>query len=380
VSGRREIRAGASLSLSGRFRLQGHAALNGIRLWVEYARPLLPLHLTVHDDGSRADRLRANLVSLLTRDRVDLLLGPYSSGLTMAAAEIAEAHGKVLWNHGGASDAIGKQGCRRLVTIVSPASDYFRSLPLLIRRHDPEVRWIRVLHRRTGTFGAEVARGVAEVAPAAGFSQVRIEQAGLPVAGSRSVADDATREQAEVLVSAGSFEDDIEIVTKAARSPRLRSLAVVAAGLGAFRTKAGQSAEGIIGPSQWEPGVSNSRVTGPDSAWFMSEYRKRFDAVPEYVAAQAFAAGVVFAECLRRAGSLDDDRLLAAAHALDVVTFFGRFRIDAATGKQTGHQMVLVQWQEGKKAVIWPPELATAQLSYPLSSHDSTMAKPRPPS
>ncbi len=366
MSERREIRAGVSLSLSGRFRLQGRAALNGIRLWVEYARPLLPLRLTVYDDGSRADRLRENVLRLLTRDRVDLLLGPYSSALTMAAADIAEAHGKVLWNHGGASDAITEQGWRRLVTIVSPASDYLRSLPLLIRRRDPEARRVRILQGGTGTFGAHVARGVAEGAKAAGFSEIRIDRSDALMSRSPSVVGDAALGQAEVLVGAGSFDDDVEMVRKAVRSPRLTCLAVVAAGLRAFHREAGESAEGVIGPSQWEPGVLNSPVAGPDSAWFVSEYRKRFDDVPEYVAAQAFAVGVVFAECLRRAGGLEDDRLLAAARELDLTTFFGRFKLDPETGRQIGHQTVLVQWQEGEKLIIWPEARAGAELRYPL--------------
>jgi len=366
MSERREIRAGVSLSLSGRFRLQGHAALNGIRLWVEYARPHLPLRLTVYDDGSRADRLRKNILRLLTRDRMDLLLGPYSSGLTMAAAAITEAYGKVLWNHGGASDAIPEQGWRRLVTIVSPASDYFRSLPSLIRRRDSEIRRIRVLHGEAGTFGAEVARGVAEGANAAGFSEVRIEHSGLPISNSRSVAGDAGPGQAEALVGAGSFDYDVEIARKAVRTPHLTCLAVVAAGLRAFRKEAGESAEGVIGPSQWEPAVLNSAVAGPDSAWFASEYRKRFDDVPEYVAAQAFAVGVLFAECLRRAETLEDDQLFAAARELELTTFFGRFKLDPETGRQVGHRTVLVQWQDGEKAVIWPEARAGAELRYPL--------------
>ncbi|HYN22167.1 MAG TPA: ABC transporter substrate-binding protein, partial [Thermoanaerobaculia bacterium] len=101
-----EILAGVSLSLSGRFRLQGQEALNGIRLWVDQTSPFLPLRLIVLDDESRSEQARENVLRLLTRDRVDLLFGPYSSVLTMAAAPIAEGHGKILWNHGGASDAI----------------------------------------------------------------------------------------------------------------------------------------------------------------------------------------------------------------------------------------------------------------------------------
>src|SRR3972149_5161057 len=80
-----EVLAGVSLSLSGRFRLQGQEALNGIRLWVDQTSPFLPFRLIVLDDESRSEQARENILRLLTRDRVDLLFGPYSSVLTLAA-------------------------------------------------------------------------------------------------------------------------------------------------------------------------------------------------------------------------------------------------------------------------------------------------------
>jgi branched-chain amino acid transport system substrate-binding protein len=95
---------------------------------------------------------------------------------------------------------------------------------------------------------------------------------------------------------------------------------------------------------------------------------------PPYPAAQAFAAGVIAGRCLRDA-RLDascpaghhDAALLAAARALDCTTLFGRFRLDPATGRQVGHQMLTVQWQDGVRRVVWPPERAQAPLRHPLT-------------
>ena len=120
MSARSEILAGVSLSLSGKFKLQGQEALNGLRLWIDYVTPTLPFRLIVYDDESRSELAKNHVLRLLTQDRVNFLLGPYSSMLTMAVAPIAEAHGKILWNHGGASDAISSQGWRLLVSLVSP--------------------------------------------------------------------------------------------------------------------------------------------------------------------------------------------------------------------------------------------------------------------
>jgi hypothetical protein len=67
------------------------------------------------------------------------------------------------------------------------------------------------------------------------------------------------------------------------------------------------------------------------------------------------------------AGSLEDERLLEAAHTLDLATLFGRFRLDRTTGRQIGHRTFLIQWQDGRKRVIWPEESAGGTLRYPLS-------------
>jgi branched-chain amino acid transport system substrate-binding protein len=362
------ILAGVSLSLTGRFSLQGQEALNGLRLWVDYISPSIPLRLIVYDDRSRAELAKDNVLRLLTRDRADLLLGPYSSVLTLAVAPIAEAHGKILWNHGGASDAICKQGWRHLVSVVSPASEYFRTLPLLVRRRDSEISRISILHGKVGSFAAHIACGAAEAAKAAGFERIHLSPFASPIEDPIEVLRNVSVGDPELLVVVGSFQDDVAIIRHRERVPRLKAIAAVAAGLGAIYREAGRLTEGVIGPGQWEPGVPFENIAGPDSAWFLSEYQARFHQAPGYPAAQAFAAGLILRECLRRAGSLEDERLLAAACGLELTTFFGGFRLDPASGRQIGHQSLLVQWRDTRKVVIWPEEFAQADLSYPLSS------------
>ena len=90
----------------------------------------------------------------------------------------------------------------------------------------------------------------------------------------------------------------------------------------------------------------------PNSEWFCSEFHTRFHQRPEYPAAQAFAIGIVVGECLRRAGSLEDEPLLRVAHALETATLYGGFRLDRLTARQIGHRVLLVQWRGGRKVVI----------------------------
>jgi ABC-type branched-subunit amino acid transport system substrate-binding protein len=114
VSVRETVRIGVSLSLSGALRLQGEQALCGLRLWADRVAPDQGLHaeLVVLDDASRARLARENVERLFDHDRVGALVGPYGSALVLAAAAVADSRGAVLWNHGGASDALFERGWR----------------------------------------------------------------------------------------------------------------------------------------------------------------------------------------------------------------------------------------------------------------------------
>jgi branched-chain amino acid transport system substrate-binding protein len=64
---------------------------------------------------------------------------------------------------------------------------------------------------------------------------------------------------------------------------------------------------------------------------------------------------------------------VAALNAMDVTTFFGRFKIATDAGHhglQIAHEMVLAQWQKKnsqmEREVVWPKAAQTADLLYPL--------------
>jgi branched-chain amino acid transport system substrate-binding protein len=180
-----------------------------------------------------------------------------------------------------------------------------------------------------GAFPGYVVRGLREAAEAAGFS---VDE--LPL-------DSEPPPEPGLLVLAGSFEEELRVIRS---RPKARFLAAVAAGVRAFADELGELAEGVLGPSQWEP--------APGSEWFLHAFQERLGHVPEYTAAGAYATGLVIEECIRRADSLDDRRLRDAAAGLDFETFYGRFRIDPETGRQLGHAVVLVRWRGRRKLVL----------------------------
>jgi branched-chain amino acid transport system substrate-binding protein len=197
-----------------------------------------------------------------------------------------------------------------------------------------------------------VAQGLEDAAKSGGLTVVRVPFTS-PLEDAREIAKIAPWQDSDLLVGIGNFEDDIKIVRHLAGT---KPLVTIAAGSTAFGRSLGSKAEGIIGPSQWESEVHHSAVKGPNSEWFQYHFKETFAAAPEYTAAQGFATGVVIEEAIRRAGGLDDEWLRESVADLDILTFYGAFRINPKSGCQIGHQTLLVRWQRGKKIVIWPPE------------------------
>ena len=73
------------------------------------------------------------------------------------------------------------------------------------------------------------------------------------------------------------------------------------------------------------------------------------------------------AEAIRRAGSLDSEKVRDAILAMDLHTVFGAFKVDEV-GIQIAHRMVVFQWQDGKKVIVWPDELADGKIRFPTPS------------
>jgi branched-chain amino acid transport system substrate-binding protein len=358
-----EVAVGLSISLTGKFRPLGQQALQGIRLWQSYINAQggiavrnggkRSVRLIWYDDRSQIRFARKNVFQLLEEDKIDILLGPYSSSLTMAVAEIAEEHKKVLWNNGGSSDDIFSNGRRYLVGIASPASDYLRALPHWLAEEHPALRRICVLYSAGGTFGWQVARGILESVLVVAGQSVEL----VPINSSFENYDTILRTlfdiDPEVVVLAVAFQDELGLMRTRHRWPStVREVAAVAAGVRAFSTELGQTAEGVLGPSQWEPGMTFPNIAGPTSDWFLDSFQRQFGQTPNYIAAGSFATGLVLTECIRQAASLDDEKLRSTASDLDCNTFYGRFRIESRTGIQTGHRVLLIRWQRGYKVVL----------------------------
>ena len=352
-----ELRALLVTPLSGPLARFGRAGAAALRLWAAEAahlpRPWRRVRLDLHDSHpDPAAAMRRGLDS-----RPHLVFGPYGSRPALRALA---ASTRTVWNHGGASSTIRWPAFARAVNVLAPASSYFVGTLEAVRSVDPEARRIAILHSRTG-FGAEVARGAAEDA-----ARLRFEATAIGFAAGQVTRSAAQVPEAEILLVAGGFDDEL-VAARALLGREWRAAVFVGAGVDEVLAQLGPARDGLLGPAQWIATAAPEPDEGPDANWFVTRYRSAVGADPPYPAAQAFAAGVLAARCLRDAKAWDEAAQFAVARNLRCRTFYGDFRLDPSTGLQFGHEVLTVQWQGGERRIVWPPSHADRSLLYPRS-------------
>jgi branched-chain amino acid transport system substrate-binding protein len=351
-----ELRAMLVTPLSGPLAGFGRATAAALELWAAEAADLPGRFQRVRLDLEDAHPDPAAAMRRGLASGPHLLFGPYGSGPTL---EVLGTTQRAVWNHGGAVSTIRWPVFPGVVNVLSPASSYFRGILEVVRSVEPEQgQRVAILHASSG-FGADVARGAVDWARRLGF------QASANPFSRGEAANLASRvPDADVFLVAGGFEDELA-AARALLSRKWRAVGLVGAGVEEVLASLGPAREGLLGPSQWMPAAAPVPNEGPDAGWFETRYRSITGGDAPYPAAQAMAAGVLAARCLREAQVLEDAALLAAARRLACRTLYGEFRLDPATGLQVGHEVLTVQWQSGRRRIVWPLERAERPLAYP---------------
>src|ERR1700758_5580835 len=237
--------------LSGPLARFGKAGGSALALWAERCGVSLEV---IDAYPSAASAMRAAEAS-----RPDVVFGPYGSGPALAAA--AASNG-VVWNHGGATARLARPAYPRVVNGASPAYGYLAAvLETLVAEGLGEGSEVVIMHVDTG-FGREVAEGAALAARRLGL---RLRSVTFRPGGARDVL--AQVPAGDVLLSAGSFDDDIAIAQRDSER-RWRAVGSVAAGVDELRYAIGDRVEGFYGPCQWFDDGTDHPADGPNSGWF----------------------------------------------------------------------------------------------------------------
>jgi branched-chain amino acid transport system substrate-binding protein len=368
------IRIGASMSQTGSLAAPGQNMLRGYRLCVKHTNDRggvlgRRIELIVEDDQSTGKTAAAIYERLITQDKVDVILGPYSSPITEVMADVPERHRMPMVVAGGAATSIFTRGRKYVFGIHSPAEAYLRGLIELAASR--ELKTVAVIYEDT-LLQKSIGLGALEQARKRGL-QVVLDESYPKGADFRAILGKVKAANPEVLAAA-SYETVTvtRLLKELGINPQMFGGTVEVA-FPRFYETLGRDGEFVYGASQWEPDLVTLRAGGlipiarqyPGAREFVESYRREFsDAELSYHSAQGYGGCQVLMEAIRRAGSLESEKLRNAILKLDFNTVFGAFKVDPR-GLQIAHRNVLFQWQEGRKVIVWPEELAPGKPRFP---------------
>ncbi len=346
---------GATVPQSGALASLADGYRKGLLLWqdeLNAAGGLLgrKVELRIHDDGSDAARAGELYAQLIAQDKADLLVGPYGSAATLMAAGEAERARRVLINGSGASRAVHKREPRYVFQTTVANAAYGsavlevtgKAVLFILARDDPASR--------------EMAEATREAAIAQGIKAAEIAVYSLGESDFTAQVEKAKAGDVQAWIAFGEVRDTAGMIRTFRKLDYAPSIFFSrAAGHPRLIEMVGQDAEFALGAADYRADLKT-----PGNARFAEAFAARFGAPPAASAAEGYAAGTVLAEAVRRAGTLDQEKLRDVLAKLEVGTVLGGYKVTPG-GEQVAARPAVVQILKGRPVVVAPASLASAE-------------------
>ncbi len=379
------ITIGISLSFTKDFSNDGKAMNQGYQLWADMVNNnggLLgrPVKLVILNDNSDPDQAATNYRTLITKDHVNLVFGPFSSLLTKAAAPVAQQYGYAFVEGAGGAPSVFSGNWSNLFDVSLPVANnlitfayYILSLPKADRPRTaayltsddpftfPQVDLVQKLLEHAG---------IQTVYPPAGQSDQYAE-------GDNKAAtvhaDALARTQPEVTIL-GTLLPDIQIEVQEFKKAHYNPKAMIATagpdlGTDFIHAVGGvKYTEGTFVPNGWYPQANNFQNAEMVQA-YLAKYGGTADQINADVA-EAFSVGQVMQQAAEEAQSIDNAQIIAKLQSGAVFnTVQGTAQFDppgaADAGQNKQSIAYLFQWQHGQFISVYPYSVAEKNPQYP---------------
>lgn len=358
------VRVGVTASLTGAYAAPGSNLLEGLKMWahdVNSRGALLgrTVEIVYYDDQSDPATSTRLYEKLISDDRVDLLIGPYASDVTLAASEVAERHDFPMVSGSASATGIWSRGYRNVFQVDTPADRY---MDLLIDSAGNAGLTTIALAYSGSDFPREVARGVRASAAARGMKLVFDEEYREDSPDFTDLVRRISASKPDLVIGGTYLEDSVAFVREAKRqgfAPKALAFTVGPA-LVEFGDVLGDDADGILGVVAW---MRSGNL--PMSYDFSFRYKEKTGRNAGVHAAYGYAAGQVLEAAVRLAGSLDRDAVREQLQTMKFGSLLGRYRVDDS-GKQLAKKTFVLQWQNNRRLLVLPAEHRENRIIYPM--------------
>jgi branched-chain amino acid transport system substrate-binding protein len=358
------IRIGTSLPLTGDFAEPGVAAQQGYEVWQEMVNEqggLLgrPVEIIIKDDQSDQNLVVTDYNALIQQERVDLLLGTFSSLLNLPASAVAERNQMLFVEPAGGSPEMFSRGFKFLFFAQQATSEH---------QADLFAEWVTGLPEgerpKTAAyviaddpFGGPVAEGIQEKLEAAGVETVYSEVYPPETVNFDAQAAQMAERRPDVIAqgSAG-LSDGVNLVRSLVRanySPKQLFQASTPSFADQYSDSIGiENTEGVFYAVSYHVDSPT-----PGNEEFLEAYRAKYDEDPPEDAADAYAAAQVLQAAVEAVGEIDQQALADWLHENTVDTILGPLSWDETGAPEQAY--LLAQWQNGDEEIVLPEDAAT---------------------
>ena len=330
------------------------------------------VELVLYNDESKPENVPRLYEKLIVEDKADFLFGPVWGPLGVATVPMVEKYKKLEIFGTCSFNPKDYKDWKYVIHTITNGPGYMPTILDMIwddiLPKDPDAKNIAITHgddvfRMTaGTYGKAYAEKK-------GFNIVFYDSYSAQATDLTPLLTKAKATKPTILLNGGSYGDAVLMVKQMKELDF--NIKLIWSGTGTVFTKyheaLGKLAEGNVSCTQWEKGMVFRQEFGPSHDEFIAAYQNQYNDLPEYTAATGFQQGLVLQRAMELSKNpLDSDSVRKAAGELEMTTFYGKFKVDPVTGWQTGHKMGVIQWQNAKKIVVWPPEANPQEMWYPM--------------
>jgi len=374
------INLGASLSLTGKYASNGKNTKNGYEFavkkindagGVKVGGKCYHLEVKYYDDESTPARGAQLIDRLINQDKIQYILGPYSSGMTKAMLPVIEKNKIPMVQSEAASRSLFTQGYKYQFAVLATSEKYLAPVvdlaADLAKKSGKKPSSLKVaMIFQDDPFSLDVRQGVVDQMKKYGMKATIDDRMPPDLNDITGFLTKVKAIKADVLIVSGHAKG---AVTTARQMGELKVQVPL---VGMTHCEAGKVtqdfakvAQGFVCPTQWDETMKASDPLFGTGAEYNKEMKAfaNYKVVP-YQTAQASAAVYVWKDAFARANSLDKEKLREALKKTNLKTFYGNVKF-APDGSNPGKEILLRQIQNSKYNLVWPADVAAAKIQYP---------------
>src|SRR5712692_451469 len=302
---------------------------------------------------------------LLSKDKVNFLLGPYSSNDVLAASSVAENYQVPMVQGGGASSRIFSRGNRYVFGTLPSADDYFHSTIEMLERLTPKAKTVGLVSG-DGSFDASLSTGTSALLKQAGLEVILDQQYSERIPNFYNILTLIKSKAPDVILWSGLEAGAIRFIREAKSRnvhPKLFASFTVGVPSASFRAALGKDANYAFGMTPWLPSERLKDRWFGDANQFATAYEKKFGYAPDYHAAAAVAAVQALVMAVEAAGTLDPKQVRDVIARLDFESVYGRVRF--GENGQIVLPQTVIQIQSDKVIEVFTDKFVNQPL-YPV--------------